>query len=346
MEIRSISTPEFFDLEEKRVKREIIERGARRVLIQVPEGLRSQIFRVAETDEDAGAEPIVSADPCYGACDLALDEARNVGADLIIHYGHSELPCELGIPIIYVEARANLPVEDVIRKSLDLLRNYRKIGLVTTIQHIDKLSKARGILAKEGKEVLIGCSSRNLRRGQVIGCDFSNAVTLKDDVEVFLFIGGGRFHALGVKISTLKPTYVADPFTNSVYTVDEEVWKILRQRFACIVEARKAKKFGILLGLKTGQRRIDLAIKTAKMLRSKGKAALILALREITPEVLSQFQTIEAFVNTACPRISLDAAARFRVPVLSINEALVVLEEMSWEDLCRGGLLADSSWRW
>jgi 2-(3-amino-3-carboxypropyl)histidine synthase len=64
-----------------------------------------------------------------------------------------------------------------------------------------------------------------------------------------------------------------------------------------------------------------------------------LAAREITPEMMLEFPSVEAYVNTACPRISLDDASKFKKPVLTINEALVVVGELSWEELCRKGLL-------
>ena len=32
----------------------------------------------------------MAAAPCYGACDLCLDEARHVKAEKIIHFGHAE----------------------------------------------------------------------------------------------------------------------------------------------------------------------------------------------------------------------------------------------------------------
>jgi 2-(3-amino-3-carboxypropyl)histidine synthase len=50
-----------------------------------------------------------------------------------------------------------------------------------------------------------------------------------------------------------------------------------------------------------------------------------------------EFPTVEAFVNTACPRISMDDPSKFKKPVLTVNEALVVVGELSWEELCRKG---------
>jgi 2-(3-amino-3-carboxypropyl)histidine synthase len=52
-----------------------------------------------------------------------------------------------------------------------------------------------------------------------------------------------------------------------------------------------------------------------------------------------EFPTIDAFVNTACPRISLDDSANFRKPILTKTETLVAIGELPWEELCKRGLL-------
>ena len=93
----------------------------------------------------------------------------------------------------------------------------------------------------------------------------------------------------------------------------------------------------MLVGLKSGQRKLEEANKVKQKLEETRKHAILLALKEITPEALLQFPDIEAFVNTACPRVSLDDAPRFNRPVITFNEALVALGEMNWEELCRKG---------
>jgi len=94
-----------FDFEEDRLKEEIKKRGAKRVLFQLPEGLKAEGPRLALLAEKMGAVAIVSADPCYGACDLAVQEAENLGADLLVHYGHSEIMSQQRVPTIYIEAK-------------------------------------------------------------------------------------------------------------------------------------------------------------------------------------------------------------------------------------------------
>lgn len=320
------------------MKQEILKLQAKRVLIQLPEGLKPEAPRLAKIIEKVGAVPIVSADPCYGACDLATAEAESLGVDLIIHYGHSKLLKYERVPTIYVEARATVNVNEAVEKALPMLEKWHKIGLATTVQHVQTLDGVRETLLQAGKTVVIGDAGRLNHPGQVIGCDYSNAKSIAKDVEAFLFIGGGRFHALGVALSTLKPTIVADPYEKRAYSVDKGADKIVKQRWASIEEAKKAKILAVLVGLKPGQKRLEEALHVKQKLEGNGKTACLLAVKEITPEVLMEFPTVDAYVNTACPRVSLDDASKFQKPVLTVNEALVVVGELSWEELCREGL--------
>jgi len=186
---------------------------------------------------------------------------------------------------------------------------------------------------------VIGDTGRLSYPGQVIGCDYSNAVSIAKDVEAFLFVGGGQFHALGVALSTSKPTVVADPYDGIAFPVDEEAETLLKQRWAYVQEAKKGKVFAVLIGLKPGQKRLEEALQLKEKLEKENKTTHLFSMKEFTPEALMEFPSIDAFVNTACPRISLDDATRFRKPILTLNEALVVIGELSWEDLCRKGLL-------
>lgn len=328
-----------FDFEEERVKQEILRLGAKRVLLQLPEGLKPEALRLAKTIEKTGALPIIDANPCYGACDLATVEAETLGADLIIHYGHSKIVKYERVPTVYVEARAALNVEKAVEKAMPLLEGWHKIGLVTTIQHMQVLDSITELLVRAGKTIIIGDAGHLSYSGQVVGCDYSNAKSIAEDVEAFLFIGGGRFHAIGVALSTSKPTIVADPFDCTAFSVNKEAEKIVKQRWASLEEARRAKAFAVIIGLKPGQMRLEQAMSVKDKLEEVGKTVVLLAAREVVPEILLEFPTVDAFVNTACPRISMDDASKFKKPVLTINEALVIAGESSWEELYKKGLL-------
>jgi len=304
----------------------------------MPQGLKPEATKIAQAVEALGVVAIISSDPCYGACDIAFSEAELLGADLIVHFGHVKMVKQSKIPSIYVESHARIEIESAIQQAFPLLINYNKIGLTTSIQHIEALNQAKQLLTKAGKIVQIGDAAQLPHAGQVIGCNYSNAKTIADQVDAFLFIGGGIFHALGIVLGTSKPTIIADPYDNRAYSITDEAQKLLKQRYASIQEAKDAKTFGILIGLKPGQKHLDDALKTKALAEKSGRAAFLLAAREITPDTLIEFPSIDGYVNTACPRISLDAPGKFKKPILTINEFMVACGEISWTDMLKKGL--------
>ncbi len=328
-----------FDFEEERIKQEIIKLDAKRVLLQMPEGLKPEAPRLAKIFEKCGVVAIISADPCYGACDIVVSEAEGLDVDLIVHFGHAKMVKHEAIPTIYVEARATVTVDEAVEKSLLLLKDYTTIGLSTSVQHLQALNKAREILTRAGKTVIVGDTGQIAYPGQVSGCNYSNAKSIAGEVEAFLFVGGGMFHALGIALNTSKPTIIADPYDNRAYTITAEAQKILKQRFASIQDAKKAKKFGIFVGLKPGQKHLDNALHVKALAEKHGNAAYLLAAREITPETLLEFPSIDAYVNTACPRLSLETTGKFQKPVLTVTEFMVVCGVSSWENILKKGLL-------
>ena len=72
-----------YDLELGRVK-DYVKPG-QRVMIQLPSGLRQYWELIANTVLEQGAEPVIWAGSCYGACDLP-----DYDCDLLIHFGHEE----------------------------------------------------------------------------------------------------------------------------------------------------------------------------------------------------------------------------------------------------------------
>jgi 2-(3-amino-3-carboxypropyl)histidine synthase len=327
-----------FDFEEERIKKEIAHHGAKRVLLQMPQGLKPEATKLAQIVEQAGAIPIISSDPCYGACDIALSEAEGLGVDLVVHFGHAKMVKEGKIPAIYIETHAKINIQEALTAALPLLDGYTKIGLTTSIQHIDALTDAKQFLVSAGKTVQVSDAGHLPHPGQVIGCNYSNAKIIADRVDAFLFIGGGIFHALGIALGTSKPTIIADPYDNRAYSITDQADRLLKQRYASIMEARLAKTIGVLVGLKLGQKHLDQALKAKSAIEKSGRSAYLLAGREITPDALMEFQNIDAYVNTACPRISLDAPGKFQKPILTFNELMVALGEVEWTDMIKKGL--------
>ena len=131
------------ELEIAEVIEKIKDLNAKKVGLQFPEGLKVHATKIAgQIEQETGALVIISADPCYGACDVAdLDMIDSV--DLLVHFGHRPLPLDYDLPVIFVDARSNMDVMGCVKNSIEMLDGHKKIGLVTTTQHLHLLKKIR-----------------------------------------------------------------------------------------------------------------------------------------------------------------------------------------------------------
>ncbi len=318
-----------YNMDLKRVINKINSKEAKIVGLQFPEGLKmkaTQIAKIIETDTDATV--IISADPCFGACDVS-DSKMKEFADLIIHYGHTPLPLKYELPVYFIEAFSNIDVKPILKNSLENLKDYSKIALVTTTQHLHLLNEIKDYLEDNGKEVVLG-SSKNTRKGQVLGCNFSSIKNL--DAEIYLFIGSGSFHPLGIHLFTKEKVLALDPYNNEIKEMDEFADKILRIRFARITKAKSAKKWGIIVSSKEGQYRMKLAKEIKKQLEDEKLESYILLLDNISPDALLPYLDLDAFVVTACPRIAIDDSQMYKKPLLTPQELEIVLNKRKWEN--------------
>lgn len=318
-----------YEFKLKEVIQRIKDINANVVGVQFPEGLKIHAVCVArKIEEETGALVIISGDPCFGACDVSDIHMEGI-VDLIVHFGHSPFPINYKVPVLFIEAYSKIDILNSVKKGLKELENFHKIGVVTTIQHLDMLPLIKKLLIHEGKEVLTS-KGAGTREGQILGCNFG---AVKDiDADAFLYIGSGNFHALGIKLFTQKPVFIADPYVNEVRTIDDFTDRILRVRFAKIVKAQEAQKFGIIVSSKKGQFRLELAEKLRDLLTSKGKEAFIIMLDNISPDLLLPYMELDAFVVTACPRVAIDDASMYKKPLITPIELEIVLGIRKWED--------------
>ncbi len=330
-----------YDLEEDRLVAEITGRGARRLLIQLPDGLKNEGPRLARLiREKTGAEVFVSASPAWGACDLSLDAASRLKADLLVHYGHNEFlrDASNGIPVVYISAKGRHKIIPVVEKALPLLQGTR-IGLATVVQHLHTLPETTRYLEAKGFRVQHpGRGPWAHETGQVLGCDYFGLKRIEPEVDSFLVIGS-YFHALGASLSVQKPTILADPYDGTVRLLDQDRDRIIRQRYAMVEKARQANNFGIIVSTKPGQSNPTIAVNIQQQLEENGKKAVILYADEVVPDKLLDFTDIEAFVDTACPRLALDDPERFSKPIVTRDEIMVAIGAWTWEQLLERGLV-------
>ncbi len=310
---------------------EITKRKVRRVLLQFPEGLKTVASRTSKLIEDkTRALAIVSMDPCYGACDLPIDQAKMLEVDLIVHFGHTPYTTEEDIPILYLEVPSNIDILKTIKKTLRFLKGHRKIGLATTVQHIPSLQIVERFLEEEGLSPIIGKKRGKIKYdGQILGCDYSTMQEIDDSVDIFLLIGS-MFHALGATLALSTNVILADPYQNRIIDMRERKRTELKRRWARILKAREITDFGIIVSSKTGQVRLDEGIRIKRLLEDSNKRGTLLVSSEVSPKTLENFTNFKAYVNTACPRITIDDAQQFRRTILSIEDVEIMMGKKKW----------------
>jgi len=282
--------------------------GAKRIMLQLPAGLKTKTVGIAKELEKNGIQVVLANDPCYGACDLADEEARQADCEILVHVGHTKFyrDFKTAVPVVYFPWAVDIVLDEVDFSPI----KEGKIGLLTTVQHMTLLSDVKAMLEKAGKEAVIG--------GQVLGCWFANAEKIEEKVDAFLYVGSGRFHPLGIKS---KKIYALDIERMRVEEVDTSVLE--KRRYANVYNAKNARTFAVLVTTKKGQNQLlGQAEELKNKIEKNGRIAVVVVMHEINDTALLGIKA-DAFVNTACPRIVEDSFSR---PIINAEDLDKVFE--------------------
>lgn len=325
------------NFETEKLIKELKKAKPKKVLVQLPEGVKQNAFEIKKIIEDLEIEVLFSGETCWGGCSLDVNEAKQFDCDLIVHFGHSKF-VETKFPVIYIEVKDELNLSSVLNKSLKELKGFRKIGLSCSVQHKDDLKKIVDFYEKKGKKVLLSKKLGNVSyEGQILGCQYSGLKRIEEDVDAFVILGN-NFHAMGAVISFDKPVILLDVYNDKIRNMDGVREKILKERAILIGKFNGARKVGIILEMKEGQK-FGVPEFLLDKLKKSGKDVLLISMNEITNEKLRNFYNVDCFVELGCPRIAIDDIARFDKPVITFKEALVGLDEKSWDELLGEGLI-------
>ncbi|MDG6953675.1 MAG: diphthamide biosynthesis enzyme Dph2 [Nitrososphaerota archaeon] len=316
-------------IDENEVFRIIETKSPKVILVNAPGGLLRQTKELMEqVRKRYGVTAILSGDSCFGICDTVDDEVGKLQADLALHIGHNAAVERASEHTYLIDAVDDVEFSGVMEKAAKALAPYRRVGLATFSQHLHQLRPVREALEARGFQVRVGKGNNLMLEGQVFGCDFSTAFPIRDEVDAFALLGESEFHAVGLALATGKPTFMLDPYMEEVTDMKEATEERLKKAILAVYKARDARVFGVITGLKEGQKMLGRSRWISKRLEMSGRKVVQLAMREVTAERLAPHREIEAFVQTACPRISIDGFT-FDRPVLSIPQAdaLVALIE-------------------
>ena len=404
--------PTAYSFEVPKTVERIVKLRAKHVALQMPEGLlmystvladvlqklsqsliatitQAKAEKSSESTTNGGSAPTetnsppsvceqisVLGDVTYGACCIDDLGAQALGADLLVHYGHSCLvPLQhTVVPCLYVFVEIQMDVPHMV-DSLDATivqdtpdRNV-VVYLLGTIQFRHCFGQAVELLQAKGYETVFIPQVKPLSPGEVLGCTSPKLDHHQPDQKtVCCFVADGRFHLESTLISNphIGIYYRYDPYGKSL-TIEsyghEEMKSI---RYAAIQQAKaaisyasteKPATFGIILGTlgRQGNPAIIQRIKSAlkQKQQSNGQPtcrSFVMLLSEITPAKLALLDSkVDVWVQVACPRLSVDWGhflSQNKKPVLSPYELFVALEETEWKDVYPMDFYAQTGGPW
>jgi len=112
---------------------------------------------------------------------------------------------------------------------------------------------------------------------------------------------------------------------------DHDIMKATRQN--SIEKAKNAQTFGLILGTLGRQGSTKVLNYFHDQMRLHSKKSVTILLSEIFPRKLSCFgDTVDAWIQIACPRLSIDWGTAFEKPFLSPFEGAVVLNQIQFNN--------------
>jgi len=322
-----MNTP--YDLEISKVLNWIKTEKANKVLIQAPDGIKPYLTSLITRLKAEGIEIFISGSHTWGGCDIAIDEARALNINHIIHIGHHGPVRALirDYKVLFIPGRSKVDIKPVVRKAARILRERGalKVALMSTIQHIHRLNEAAEILREEGLSAVIGKSPDPLmQEGLLIGCDM-RGLNVNKRYDSVIVISGGIFHGLGAALWTSKKVIAADPYLNKVTDMEKYVIKIISRRLKDISDALESRKILIVTSTKPGQSLVSQVSKIKKALTKIHKEVYVAIFNEITREKLENMGKYDTYINAACPRLAIDNRELFPGPVVNIGETPYLL---------------------
>ncbi|CAK7210422.1 Diphthamide biosynthesis protein 1 [Sporothrix curviconia] len=324
--------------------------GAKRVALQMPEGLLLFATTISDILQQfcPGIDTLIMGDVTYGACCIDDYTARALGCDLLVHYAHSCL-----IPVDVTQIKTLYVFVDIRIDTAHLLatleRNLLKetgkttLALVGTIQFNATIHGVKPTLERAGFRVLVpqiaplsrgeilGCTSPNLAAsyGNSDGADDADNADNADNNLVILYLGDGRFHLESIMIhNPTVPAYRYDPYARKLTRETYGHAEMQDLRRSAIRTARTAQSWGLILGSLGRQGNPHTLSAIEARLRQRGIPFVTLLLSEILPQKLARMsQDVECWVQVACPRLSIDWGYAFPRPLLTPYEALLALGE-------------------
>ncbi|KAL3635804.1 hypothetical protein CASFOL_020351 [Castilleja foliolosa] len=322
--------------------------NATRIALQFPEGLLMYSLVISDilTTFAGATHCFVLGDVTYGACCIEDLSARALDAHLLVHFGHSCLvPIDTTtIPVLYIFVEISINTGKLLEE-LKYNFNPEQTGnfiMAGTIQFSNAIRAVKTELENLGFRVFVP-QSKPLSAGEVLGCT-APSVKLQDYAgkdDVIIFVADGRFHLEAFMIANPEiRTFRFDPYLGKLFLEEYDHDGMKADRRKAIERAIGAKTWGIVLGTLGRQGNPMVLDRLEMKMKDKGLDYMVVLISELSPTKIELFgDSVDAWVQIACPRLSIDWGDAFKKPLLTSFEAEIALGDLKgwWERKSRNG---------
>lgn len=235
-----------------------------------------------------------------------------------------------------------------------------KLALVSTIQFVAALQRLKEDLSADvpedspssssgrrvwrGKYEAMIPQARPLSPGEILGC----TAPALPDVDALIYLGDGRFHLESIMIQNpTVPAFRYDPYSKKLTRERYDHYEMQSIRHDAVTTARRSISafedggnepplWGVILGTLGRQGNFKQMQAITHQLEASNIPIpyIQILLSELSPAKLALFNPhISTFIQTSCPRLSIDWGYAFEKPLLSPYEtAVAVGKREGWRD--------------
>ena len=208
---------------------------------------------------------------------------------------------------LFIEVKSKVKIKP---KGLEKLP---KVALAATVQFIEQMKEVKKLLGDKA----VVMKGKQEYPGQVLGCDAS---AIKESKYPVLYIGDGKFHTVAIQLATKKDVYVLNPYSGIVEKLKKkDVEEYEKKQNAGLVKFHASDKIGVIVSTKPGQKKLEEALELKK--KFKDKECYIMITDNLDFTQLENFNFIQCWVNTACPRM-MDDFDKTEKKIVNIDDLL------------------------
>jgi 2-(3-amino-3-carboxypropyl)histidine synthase len=336
----------------KEISKNLKENKKPLIALQFPDGL--MIFSEIISDilsQFGNCDTIIIGDITYGACCITDIDCNILNCDLLIHYAHSCLipmdKVELNILYIFVEIKIDI---DFLVKTIEL--NFPKeLNTFFYIASSIQFNSVLFILKKKLIEKGYLQSNINIPHikprciGEIIGC--TSPKLKKKENSIVLFICDGRFHMESLMIQNPDFTfYQYNPFLKKLTIEEYDINLMKKIRFEQINKLKESKLIGILHGTLGKQGDPKILKRLNNLLKEKKINFINIMMNEITEAKIKKFPQCDCFIQTACPRLSIDWSDQFSKPMLTPYETYIAFNKIPFPEIYEMSNYSNETGEW